>query len=90
MDPELLSILAPAAAAAIAALASSHLRQILQSIFRRPRQTSVIVEVDGKRVELTGPLDMDEVEAVVARLRTASKSGQEESTTTVAGGEPVE
>jgi hypothetical protein len=54
MDPELLTLASSVAATVVAALASDTFRGLLGSIFRRPRETSIIVEVDGKRVELTG------------------------------------
>jgi hypothetical protein len=45
------------------------LRSVLVSIFRRPRETSVIVKVNGKRVELKGPLDERVLQQTIALLR---------------------
>lgn len=47
----------PAFAAFVASLAlltSEAVRNVLRSIFRRPRETSVLVAIDGKHVELSG------------------------------------
>ncbi|MEU3280742.1 hypothetical protein [Streptomyces antibioticus] len=57
MDPEWLPLLTsavPVATALVLAVVSDKARKILRSIFRRPRQTSLIIEADGKRVELAG------------------------------------
>jgi hypothetical protein len=67
MDPELLTLASSVAATVVAALASDTFRSLLGSIFRRPRETSVIVEVDGKRVELTGAT-AKEAHAALAKL----------------------
>ncbi|MFF1681587.1 hypothetical protein ACFVYG_36760 [Streptomyces sp. NPDC058256] len=45
---------------------------ILRSIFRSPRGTSVIVTVDGKRVELEGPLTNSEIQTAIRKLRMES------------------
>lgn len=53
MDPWIFELIL-AALAFTAAASSSAVRSILRTIFRRPRATTVIVEVDGKRLEFTG------------------------------------
>lgn len=79
MDPEvsqaLIMALAAAAGSAVAAIASSNLRGLLRTIFQRPRETSVIVEVDGKRVELSGDqLSPEAVQALIQHLRGSQDS----------------
>ncbi|MFF8322005.1 hypothetical protein ACF06V_33225 [Streptomyces bobili] len=49
-------------------LISPAVRGVLRAIFRRPRQTSVIVEVNGRRVELKGPLDDELLKRTIAAL----------------------
>ncbi|WP_432198534.1 hypothetical protein [Streptomyces sp. bgisy027] len=72
MDPELIATLVGVAAGGLAAILSDHLRGLLASIFRRPRETSVIVEVDGKRAELSGSqLSPEAIQALIQHLRAA-------------------
>ncbi|MGW5787067.1 hypothetical protein ACWEWK_24110 [Streptomyces sp. NPDC003757] len=79
MDPEvsqaLIMALVAMAGPAAAALVSRNLRGLLRSIFQRPRETSVIVEVDGKRVELSGDqLSPEAVQALIQHLRGSQSS----------------
>lgn len=96
MDPEvtqtLLTVVAAGAGSALAAITSQKLRGLLRSIFQRPRETSVIVEVDGKRVELSGDqLSPEAVQAIIQRLRDtpsgAAHAGESEKTSGDATGE---
>ncbi|MGW1045411.1 hypothetical protein [Streptomyces sp. NPDC002547] len=51
-------------------MASDALRSVVRTIFRRPRETSVLVNVDGKRVELTGAEASPEaIRALVEQMR---------------------
>ncbi|MEU3341397.1 hypothetical protein [Streptomyces sp. NPDC006668] len=84
MEPELIATIAVAASGGLATIISEHLRGLLRSIFRRPRETSVIVEIDGKRAELSGTeLSPEVIEAFIHRLRTeddaSSAEGSDES-----------
>ncbi|WP_143660023.1 hypothetical protein [Streptomyces sp. WZ.A104] len=96
MDPEvtqaIATVLVAATGSAVAAIASGKLRGLLRAIFRRPRETSVIVEVDGKRVELSGEqLSPEAVQALIQRLRDtrsgAARAGESEKTSGGATGE---
>lgn len=84
MDPELLTLASTAAAALAAAMGSDTFRGLLRSIFRRPRETSIIVEVDGKRVELTGTT-AEEAHAALAKLLAEMKEGREVASEDSAG-----
>ncbi|MFE2970019.1 hypothetical protein ACFXKC_41385 [Streptomyces sp. NPDC059340] len=75
----------------VATLASPSVRGLLRAIFRRPRETSVIVEVDGKRVELKGPLDDELLQRTIALLRAEKDPPAHQSDTrTGAGGDSNE
>ncbi|MFC4980013.1 hypothetical protein [Streptomyces atroolivaceus] len=54
MQFDLVSTLAAVSLVGIISVVSDSLRSILRAIFRRPRRTSLIVEIDGKRVEVSG------------------------------------
>ncbi|MEU9285011.1 hypothetical protein AB0D57_09845 [Streptomyces sp. NPDC048275] len=72
MEPELLSLLAASGASTIAIFVSERLRSLLRAIFRRPRETSLLVtRPDGTRLELEGALDSEEIQAFIeAWLKT--------------------
>ncbi|WP_030420154.1 hypothetical protein VM636_15860 [Streptomyces sp. SCSIO 75703] len=65
MQPVFLLILL--AVALVAVLASPTLRGLLRAIFRHPRRTTVIVELNGTRVELSDS-DPTAVQAALDRL----------------------
>ncbi|MEV7700783.1 hypothetical protein AB0O62_30195 [Streptomyces sp. NPDC086779] len=68
MESEVLTVLATAGVASVLTFATSALRDVLFSIFKRPRETSMIVEVGGKKLVVKA-LDADALEQVVAQLR---------------------
>ncbi|WP_159029172.1 hypothetical protein [Streptomyces viridochromogenes] len=84
MDPGVLGLLIAAAAATGAALSLKGLRNILASIFRSPRKTSVIVEVDGKRVELRGATP-EEAHAALESLLAQRLKEQRRNETALGG-----
>ncbi|WP_143589994.1 hypothetical protein [Streptomyces africanus] len=60
------------------AMASDAARSVLRAIFRRPRRTSVIVEMHGKRVEVSGS-SPEEVQAALDELLNARLESTEPS-----------
>ncbi|MFF3512264.1 hypothetical protein [Streptomyces sp. NPDC002573] len=67
---DLIMTVAVAAGAGVITAASDAARSVVCSVFPRPRETSVLVEVDGKRVELTGSAASTEaVQALIEQLR---------------------
>jgi hypothetical protein len=67
MEPVILASLLLVVLASM--LVSRTVRGLLRAIFRRPRETSVIIEIDGKRVELKGPVDDELLQRTIALLR---------------------
>ncbi|MFF4967161.1 hypothetical protein [Streptomyces sp. NPDC001037] len=74
MDPEVVGLLTSSLGALVALMASDSFRRILKSIVRRPRETSLIIKVGDKRVELSG-LKAADAQATIAKLlsETAAK-----------------
>ncbi|MEU2222620.1 hypothetical protein [Streptomyces sp. NPDC018347] len=76
MDPELLTLVTSVAGAVAATMASDTFRGLLRSIFRRPRETSIIVEVDGRRIELTGATSEEALAALTKLLAKRQEEGE--------------
>ncbi|WP_143048045.1 MULTISPECIES: hypothetical protein [unclassified Streptomyces] len=75
MDLDWTSLAAAFLATTALTLVSDSLRSILRAIFRRPRETSLIVEVDGKRVEVSGS-DPEQLQAALSELINVNEAKQ--------------
>ncbi|WP_137951328.1 hypothetical protein [Streptomyces avermitilis] len=72
----MISLLIGWAAVIVAAAASGIVRDLLASIFRRPRKTSMFVEVDGKRIEVSGPSLKEVAAAIDEYVRVAGLANE--------------
>ncbi|WP_158692779.1 hypothetical protein [Streptomyces roseochromogenus] len=94
MDPEWVSLLGAFGVSAAALLVSEKLRSILRTIFRRPRETSLLVkEPDGRRViEIRGPANLSavEAEALLKAWREAARKPPTVEDTPASSGESVQ
>ncbi|MEV6961902.1 hypothetical protein AB0M97_22410 [Streptomyces sp. NPDC051207] len=89
MDPEVIGLIASTAGTLVAVTATEAFRGILGSILRRPRKTSMIVEVDGERVELSGATAAEAraaLEALLAERAAGSAGALETSSKNQPGG----
>lgn len=68
MDPEWISLFASSGAALATTLAFPRVRSILRTILRRPRETSVIVEVGDRRVSLRGTATPEQIQRLVDEI----------------------
>jgi uncharacterized protein YqeY len=74
--PALVAGVAPMMIGVVLAVASDKLRQILGSIFWRPREDSLIVHLDDKRLEIT---ESQRAEIERAVIKTARERGLSEA-----------
>jgi hypothetical protein len=79
MDQDLIWLLTAGVAGIVSSVASGALRSLLRSIFRRPRKTSVIVKIDGQRLEFSGATPSEAREAVDRWLASVKGTEQPKS-----------
>lgn len=65
MDPQWISLFASAGGALASILASSKMRSVLRAVFRRPRETSSIVQVGGIRLDFRGSPTPEQVQRLM-------------------------
>ena len=88
---DLIMTVAVAAGAGVITAASDAARSVVRSVFQRPRETSVLVEVDGKRVELTGSAASPEaVQALIEQLRARNDAAHSRPSEDTPGGDSSE
>lgn len=91
MDPALITLVVLGTPAIILTFISDKLRSILRAVFRRPRETSVIItRPDGARLELRGPLPSEDQLAVLLNSLKKPESQRQDDAEAVAGGESDE